>query len=313
MEETGFGPAADKLAIIVRDCIGLILDPAKKLIMNEVDIVTEKRRASQQWSIEKQDILNRTKARLYETELQRQVNLEDVVGAAMDSLTSKANPEKLSKDWLNYFFSSCQDVSEDALKDLWGKILAKECEPDAAISKMTLDRLRNMSHADCLLFEEFNSKVSELENMPMLLKYKDTGYFAKDYHFHFSQFMHLCDLGLINNSEIGNYTLEPRGTATLKTTVASYSITNKGEADQKLDLYLLTTAGNQLRELCTKKCDDRYFTKLFLSYATRSIVVNKRFDQENNSSRFSLNEIIDIGGQKKTVLRDNPYLHDNVD
>ena len=34
---------------------------------------------------------------------------------------------------------------------------------------------------------------------------------------------------------------------------------------------------------------------------------------ESTVSRFSLNETVDENGQKRVELRDNPFLHDNVD
>ena len=50
------------------------------------------------------------------------------------------------------------------------------------------------------------------------------------------------------------------------------------------------------------------------AYARKKISLDSpQHSSESNISRFSLNETTDENGQKKVELRDNPFLHDNVD
>ncbi|MBL0314277.1 MAG: cell division protein FtsZ [Flavobacteriales bacterium] len=50
------------------------------------------------------------------------------------------------------------------------------------------------------------------------------------------------------------------------------------------------------------------------AYARKKISLDSpRYSEQSNVSRYSLNESTDENGQKKIELRDNPFLHDNVD
>jgi cell division protein FtsZ len=50
------------------------------------------------------------------------------------------------------------------------------------------------------------------------------------------------------------------------------------------------------------------------AYARKKIALeNSAHSSDSNISRFSLNESVDDSGNRKVELRENPFLHDNVD
>ena len=50
------------------------------------------------------------------------------------------------------------------------------------------------------------------------------------------------------------------------------------------------------------------------AYARKKITLESApHSAESNISRYSLNESVDEAGQRKVELRENPFLHDNVD
>jgi cell division protein FtsZ len=50
------------------------------------------------------------------------------------------------------------------------------------------------------------------------------------------------------------------------------------------------------------------------AYARKKISLDSSpHSSDSNISRYSLNESVDEAGQRKVELRENPFLHDNVD
>lgn len=60
--------------------------------------------------------------------------------------------EPVSNDWTNRFFSIVEDISDETLHDIWGRILANEVKHPNSYSLRTLDLLRNITKEEAELF-----------------------------------------------------------------------------------------------------------------------------------------------------------------
>ncbi len=60
--------------------------------------------------------------------------------------------EPVNVDWTNRFFSIVEDVSDETLHDIWGRILAGEVKCPNSYSLRTLELLRNMTKEEAELF-----------------------------------------------------------------------------------------------------------------------------------------------------------------
>ncbi|WP_083839258.1 DUF2806 domain-containing protein [Flavobacterium branchiophilum] len=250
----------------------------------------EKRKAIKQLEIDKINIFNRTTIRIYETEIQRQLNLESIVQNTINQLDEKSKPENISKDWLNYFISTSQDVSEDELKKLWAKILAEECLAKNSFSKMTLDKLKVMTADDCKLFENLCLRVINTKNNSIIIKISENTSFKDSYNFDFSSFIHLCDLGLLNNSEIANICIPVKSDLEIVLPDGTINfIENRSSTDYQLKFYLLTSAGKELKRILKIGRDEIYFSNLTTSLRKKNM------------------EIVSM------IRPNNMFLHDNVD
>lgn len=64
----------------------------------------------------------------------------------------KVSDEPVNTDWTNRFFSIVEDISDETLHDIWGRILAGEVKQPNSFSLRTLDLLRNVTKEEAELF-----------------------------------------------------------------------------------------------------------------------------------------------------------------
>lgn len=70
----------------------------------------------------------------------------------------KPNIAGLTKvDWINIYFESAKNTSDEYMQKVWARVLAKEMECPGSFSYKTLDVLKNMSADDFKLFEKMCS------------------------------------------------------------------------------------------------------------------------------------------------------------
>lgn len=81
-------------------------------------------------------------------------NLNDIVSIAIEQMGEDAKPEKVEKDWFNYFEECAQNISGDEAKILWGKILAEECNKPGAIPESLINILIVMDKENAELFNK---------------------------------------------------------------------------------------------------------------------------------------------------------------
>ena len=103
------------------------------------------------------DFVRRTQGRMAFQELQKQNNIECVVANAYNILENEqtCSEEPVDKDWLNSFFNSVANVSNEQMQIIWGMILAGEVKNPGHFSIRTLDTLRKMTQKEALLFKKY--------------------------------------------------------------------------------------------------------------------------------------------------------------
>ena len=85
-------------------------------------------------------------------------NFAAVTRVAADELEGKQVPgQEPDHDFAARFFSGSQDVSNEELQKLWGKLLAGAVERPGSVSVMTLDVLKNLDQRIASAFQRFCS------------------------------------------------------------------------------------------------------------------------------------------------------------
>lgn len=87
-------------------------------------------------------------------EAKRQLNVQSVTSFAAEELkqAEAVTDEPIDEDWTNRFFRYAEDISNEEMQALWGKILAGEIRRPKTYSVRTLDLLRNLSKEEAAVF-----------------------------------------------------------------------------------------------------------------------------------------------------------------
>jgi hypothetical protein len=328
------GNSLEKLAEVFKEACGIYLEPKKKIAINKAELQIQLENAKAQLEVDKINLINRAKLRLYETEIQRQLNLETIIQHSFNTIDVNAKPELIDKDWLNFFISMAQDAGDDFLKSVWSNVLNQESVQKGSFSKYTLNVLKVMTTEDCKLFSDFCNRTVNTEHHTILIKINSNKSFQESYDFDFAGFIRLGDLGLVNQSELSNIRIHPK--EELLVTFPDnklFSIRNDGDSDFLLELYFLTIAGKELKRIQQPLLNNIYFNSLNVFFKDRNISVNSQFFIETGIKRIKetspgvteLEELSNIpafvrkyslsldDGPQIRLRDNNSYLYDNVD
>lgn len=130
--------------------------------------------------------LSAIEKRVVAKELKRQNNLAKIIDVAAQTIKDEKEVSSypVNPDWATRFFDIAQDISDEAMQDLWGRILAGETKLPGSYSLRTLDTLRNITREEALLFERYAQYVfydgtyyiyheSSIDNSRNNVKYED--------------------------------------------------------------------------------------------------------------------------------------------
>lgn len=144
-------------------------------------------------------LMQRAGTRLVLQETIKQHNIESVVDNAYEILEKEevCSEEPVEQGWINRFFDSVADVSDEDLQKLWGKILADEIKRPKSYSLRTLETLRNLSKEEAVLFRKICTCRIATKKDSFLLN--DT-VFLQRHRINYGEILQLSDCGLLNSS-----------------------------------------------------------------------------------------------------------------
>jgi Protein of unknown function (DUF2806) len=98
------------------------------------------------------ELLERAKIRLLSREIDGQLNIEDIAEQALANLPEKVSDQPISDDWKRKFFLEAENICDEDLQFLWGKVLAGEVTSTGSYSLRTLEVLKHLSKQEAELF-----------------------------------------------------------------------------------------------------------------------------------------------------------------
>ena len=143
-------------------------------------------------------------------------NQRDVVALAMEKLTEQARPDEVDDDWIASLMDRVRLVNSDDLKQIWGHILAEECNDPGKIPKVLL---RILSDTDRKIAQDFSKlcaytiQISDVIEHPQPIVFIDEDKpFISNTGLSFDDISNLESLGLIKFDIAGgyNYTFRTR-------------------------------------------------------------------------------------------------------
>jgi len=138
--------------------------------------------------------------------LKAQLNLESIATFAAEDLKDEGpvSEEPVDEDWSTRFFKYAEDISNEEMQTLWGKILAGEIKRPKSFSLRTLELLRNLSKEEADLFTKAANLAVSRNNEAFLYKGKE-GDTLEKYALNFNSIAHLIEIGLVHPGDLVTY------------------------------------------------------------------------------------------------------------
>ncbi|MDK0618847.1 DUF2806 domain-containing protein [Clostridium perfringens] len=204
-----------------------------------------------------EDLAKRASNRLAYQEIKKQENIDAVVDNAYSELEGKEleSEENVDNDWMIRFINSVEDISNEKMQIIWGKILAGEIINPNSVSLRTLDVLRNLSKNEAKLFEKICNYIIDEQYI-----YNDND-ILKKYEIIYADMLNLADYGLINSSMLISNNININENEEMLFKNDEYIVMAKSNTENiqiSLPIFLLSEAGKELSKIVNKKINSNY-------------------------------------------------------
>lgn len=239
----------------------------------KVKVICNQKEISQEASQEHAALSQRASNRLLTREIKRQINIENTIYAAAEDLSQveKVSDESVDEDWVNRYFNTIEDVSNEQMQNLWGRILSGEIKKPKTYSLRTLDTLRNISSKEAEMF----CKVGELaltSNDNAFIPQHDN-FLKNELKVEFTDLMLLRDLGLLFPNDLEfSFGAGNKDQLSLLINGKTVIILNRDAETPKIPLaaVFFTQTGKELLNLV-----DQPFNKKYVEYVGKKFKKNK--------------------------------------
>ena len=284
-----------KLLDVISKAVGKIYEP--RAIRKEADarayeievIESAKARAYLNKQEIEQDALDRIQERILFREVKKQEHIDAVTRIAIEQLQNEkeVSDTLVNEDWTVRFFNIAEDVSDEQMQQLWGKILAGEVKTPGSLSIHTLELLKNLSKSEAELFEKFASYSIFGRNSPFVFRGDDDETLQKN-NFSFDERLLLIELGLIQaETNIANKYPQYQydydhifhsGKYIIK------AIKKRNSPRCQIPILRLTRVGEELIKLLTPVAIDDYIKEFYFYLQKLGFIVEYAFitNRDNN-------------------------------
>lgn len=195
-----------------------------------------------------EEIVKRAGSRLAYQEIKKEQNIEAVVDNAYQELqgADSVSSDPVDPDWMFRFFNSVENISNEDMQKIWGRILAGEVKSPSRYSYRTLEKLRNITKEEAQLFQEVASLSLTHENRKFLLKNDSL---MNKYDIYFSDIFKLEECGLMSSHSLSlNLSISnEKPEIVWNSHILGKIVGITPEVEQiSLPIYIFTEAGSQL-------------------------------------------------------------------
>jgi uncharacterized repeat protein (TIGR03899 family) len=201
----------------------------------------------------------RTQSRIGYQEAKKQLNIESVTAYAAEQLKNEQPvvDEPIEEDWKTRFFNIAEEVSNDEMQALWGRILAGEIKKPKSYSLRTLELLRNLSKEEAECFIKFGQFSISSNTVSFILNFKNEKLLEEKYQLTFGERLLLEELGLLTANDLQflvQETEENKGQSVFK--IGNICVVAEKEPNipqQHIQVLVFTKIGQELLQLIETK------------------------------------------------------------
>ncbi|ASD68493.1 TIGR03899 family protein [Pseudoalteromonas piscicida] len=205
--------------------------------------------------------------------IQRQQNLEGIMGMALTlcpEVTARGRPDP---DWLEHFITLAEDIANHSMQKLWAKILVGESITPGTFSIKSLQTLKMMTQREATALQRCAPLCGYLEKEDSYLILH--GYYKKPSIFdllrkgstesinlsqaglNFPNILTLMDINILYRQEIESASLQKGQSMQLVYLRKKMTLTAKSN-DLVLSYYKLTQTGDELKKLLQSPINKQY-------------------------------------------------------
>ena len=273
------GKPIEKLIEVISQGIGTLYKP--RAIRKEADseaykigvIERAKSNAIAEGKIIDLELYENIQQRIVHQEIRKQINIDNIAQIAAIQLNQEqeVSDEKIDDDWSTRFFNIVQDISDEEMQNLWGRILAGEIKKPKSFSMRTLELLKNLSKEEAEIFTKFSSIKIFAGNTNMIFN-QDNGKFLEDeFGIKFTDRLLLTELGLISSENNLEFSFYP--TNSIKQ-INYIEYGSKGiflerpeeTPKQAIQVLVFTKVGSELSKLIDEEPNINYIRKICSSF-----------------------------------------------
>jgi len=282
------GKPLEKLFDVVSKAVGKIYTPrgirkeadAKAY---EIDVIERAKTNVYLYRQEvKQDLLDRIEERVLYREVKKQKNIDAVTMIAAEELKNEngISDTPVDEDWTVRFFNIVEDISDEMMHQLWGRILAGEVKSPNSFSIRTIECLKNITKQEAELFTKVANFVSIYNNDPLIFTGDNLEILIKNY-FSLEEALILIELGLLQSET--NLVLNCKSKTKDEEMLFIFGkdiikvIKKANTVQQQIPIFGLTRAGKELLKLLTITPIDAYINNFCVYLQQKGFIVEKNF------------------------------------
>ena len=263
------GKPLEKLIDVISKGIGTIYKP--RAIRKEADakayeieiIERAKSKALAEGKLIEVETLDKIQERIIYKETKRQLNIDNVTQIAAEQLSQEdfVSEEPVEEDWTTRFFNIVEDISDEEMQRLWGKILAGEVKQPKSYSLRTLELLKNLSRSEADVFNKISNFVISSHNSPFLFQGENDEILNK-YNVNFNDRLLLVEMGLLQSDTSISRGLKQNSQDTITYFEAgNYIIKALKKAntpENRIEIFRFTKIGEELLKLVNPIINEDY-------------------------------------------------------
>lgn len=298
------GKPFEKLIDVISKGIGTLYRP--KAIRNEAESkayeieVIEKAKAkalSEGKELEAETYI-RIQERILFNEKERQESIDNIVEIAANQLKDEKNisDDPVDKDWSKRFFNIAQDITDEEMQALWGRILAGETKKPNSYSRRSLEVLKNLSKDEAQIFTKFAELKIEVNNS--VIWNHDNGQFLEsEFGLNFNDRLLMTELGLISSENNLEFSFLPTNN-NKQTIVMHYGnkgivfYRNENTPKQPIQVLVFTKIGIELSKLIESNPNKNYINKICSSFVHENVKIEFGDLVKNNQGMFLINKTV---------------------
>ena len=206
----------------------------------------------------------------------RQRNREEIAAQAVLALPNEVAAEKPQEDWIYQFFNCCEDIGNEEMQSLWGRLLAGEITQPGSYSIRTLNTVKLLDSSEAILFTKLCASLWTINNHGMVVagRIRGRGQFTQNLGLafpgemekvtptiHDNKLIHLTNIGLIELSHLDSFIVHPMpGAESIPANYFefSYELTHRVQAVLPVGTVLLTSVGMELVKVAGGAADIEY-------------------------------------------------------